>query len=59
MKKSTKREVKNTTQKKEVCKHKWLPNGVITTTDRYMFDVIISSCVCEKCGKMETKEESL
>lgn len=53
-------ETLNTTNPIKECKHKWIPNGMISKTitstsgsvDCY---IIISSCVCENCGEIKTK----
>ena len=53
-------------KEKEKCKHKWLPNGIIKREvwsydsgygNRKYGEIVIASCVCEKCGEIKIKKE--
>ena len=52
----------------EECEHKWIPNGITKretwvgegsnlSPRRKYGEVIMASCICEKCGKIKIKTE--
>lgn len=49
--------------KKEQCKHKWIPNGMVTkevweclSSNAKIGEKVYASAICEKCGEIKIKE---